>query len=248
MKYFSVILAVLCATACSIPEKKETSGKTIIEKSINKHDPSGNWESVHLRIHIQEPRVSNPHRYSVLKLNNNNGAFELVRNRDEHIVQYITDPKGSSKVLLDGDEEIDSSLVKKYGLDPTVNMRYKSFYHFMYGIPMTLNDKTVKSFGSATTAFFNNQESYKVEVELSETLISANWNLYISSKDYRLLGVEMVFPEDSTKGERIYFEHDFEYDDLIIPRVRHWHNYHDNQYMGSDIILKDSEERENDIK
>ena len=77
---------------------------------------------------------------------------------------------------------------------------------------------------------------FKVEIELKEPLFSKNWNVYFSQENYKIVGLEMVFPDNPEKGERLVFEDELKYKNIIIPRIRHWRELN-NEYSGSDIIL-----------
>ena len=217
---------------------KELSGREVLQKSKIFHDPSSKWKEINFDVHIQEPRIGNPVRYSIIKMNNATGSFELQRNRDQYVSTHIVEESGITKVLLDDSETIDSVLTAKYRLQPERSNMYREFYQIMYGLPMTLNDQTVKKIDTTTVVDFNNEKSYKVELELKEAMFSEFWQIYIRTSDYKLIGLEIIFPNEPKKGERLYFEKEFNYKGVIIPRIRHWHEYLDDNYAGSDIIIK----------
>ncbi|WP_298544188.1 DUF6503 family protein [uncultured Aquimarina sp.] len=223
--------------SCSVPVE-ELNGREILQKSKKYHDPSDVWGEISFDVYIQEPRIANPTRYSIVKMNNTTGSFELQRNRDQYVSTHIVEENGLTKVLLNNSETIDSILVAKYRLQSKRSSVYQKFYQIMYGLPMALNDQTLKSIDTTTIVDFNNEKSYRIEVELKEAVFSEFWKLYIRTSDYKLVGLEIIFPNDPKKGERLYFDKDFNYKGIIVPRIRHWHEYHDNSYSGSDIIVK----------
>ncbi|WP_299245514.1 DUF6503 family protein [uncultured Aquimarina sp.] len=223
--------------SCSVPVE-ELNGREILQKSKKYHDPSDVWGEISFDVYIQEPRIANPTRYSIVKMNNTTGSFELQRNRDQYVSTHIVEENGLTKVLLNNSETIDSILVAKYRLQSKRSSVYQKFYQIMYGLPMALNDQTLKSIDTTTIVDFNNEKSYRIEVELKEAVFSEFWKLYIRTSDYKLVGLEIIFPNDPKKGERLYFNKDFNYKGIIVPRIRHWHEYHDDSYSGSDIIVK----------
>lgn len=233
MKNLATLLSVFFLVACGTKEIS-LDGGFLIEKSNQFHDKNKQWPEVDFKIHIQEPRVGNYKRYSVVSLNNKNNSFELKRNRDNHISTHIVNNK-QVITLLDGKVETDSLLVKKYRLEPKRNRQYHRFYTSLLGLPMSLKN-LAKEIGTAEKTVFNGNESYKIPIELKEPLFSKHWILYISKKEYKIIGLEMVFPEDATKGERLIFEGEFRVGDIILPRIRHWKEL-TNEYSGSDIIL-----------
>ena len=54
-----------------------------------------------------------------------------------------------------------------------------------------------------------------------------------------LLGIEIIFPDDPTKGDRLIFENTLEINGINIPRIRHWFELRNNDYSGSDMIMKE---------
>jgi len=109
----------------------------------------------------------------------------------------------------------------------------------LYGLPMTLNEGSVKKYGEFESATYNNHDCFKIPIELKEEMFSKNWIAYISQSDYVFKGMEIVFPGDDTKGERLYYNGSIVIDGVQIPRIRHWHELSTDVYSGSDIIIKE---------
>lgn len=236
------IIAVVCSLfllSCA-PKKEPLSAEEIIEKSIQFHDANKQWNSVNFSAHLQEPRVGNPKRFSVITLNNQDNSFELKRNRDHHISTHKVDKNGDASTLLDDAIVTDSILIKKYRLEPERNINYHRFYKVMLGLPMSLSENIQEVKGIEEVAF-NNQEAYKIEVELKEPLFSKNWYVFFSQKECKVLGIEIFFPNDSNKGERLVFEGEFAINEIKIARMKHWYDLN-NEYLGSDIIISELKE------
>jgi len=191
-----------------------------------------------LNLRIQEPRLQNPVRYSVVKLNNKTGAFSLHRNRDNHVSNHIIDNQGNASTFLDGNVITDTLVIKKYRLDPSRNFGYRRFYQSLMGLPMSLHIEKLDSIGDVSEVVFNGLQSYKVPVVLEKAMFSKHWNLYFSQNDFSMIGLEMVFPDDLKKGERLLFEGNINLKGINIPRYKHWHEL-SGEYSGSDIIVKE---------
>jgi len=237
MYYLQMIIAFVCFRSCT-SSKNITNASTVLNQSIKVHDAKNNWNTTNLEIQIQEPRISNPHRYSMVKLNNNTGAFELSRNKEQHIAKYSINEKGESTVLLDDKKIVDSVIIKKYKLSANRNNNYKRFYAMMYGLPMSIPEHSEIISGGAKI-IYNKEPCYKIEIELKEPIITKFWNVYISQKSNYVVGIEIFHEDDKTKGERMYFENLIEINDIKVPRIRHWYNLKNNDYGGSDIIIKE---------
>ncbi|WP_299670502.1 DUF6503 family protein [uncultured Polaribacter sp.] len=234
MKYllsFLFLVFITCKT------KPVLTSKEILKNSIQKHDPQNQWNFAALNFHIQEPRIGNPIRYSIVKLNNKTGAFELQRNRNTAISSHIIDDNGNASTLLNGNVTNDSLLIKKYRLDPKRNFGYKRFYQTLYGLPMSLKNEQITLHTKVEEVMFNKKNTYKISLEFKEPLFSKDWNLYFSVEDFTIQGIEMVFPEDLLKGDRVLFDDFVKVENLLLVRMHHWYAL-DNTYAGSDIILK----------
>ncbi|MFD2566618.1 DUF6503 family protein [Pseudotenacibaculum haliotis] len=234
MRYF-VLLLVISLASCSSPEK-QLSGKELLEKSIQYHDPKGQWSTAEFTLRIQEPRIQNPERFSLVYMNNKNGAFKLMRNRGEKIASYGVNTEGNVTVLLDNKSIEDSLAIKKYMLQPERVNIYKNSYHTMLGLPMSLNKTLVSKINTVSEANFNGVPAYKLDIELKRKVFSNHWTLYFSDKDFSLLGIDIVSLNDPENGERLYFEKSIQIGDMTMPRMKHWYDLNET-YLGSDIIV-----------
>lgn len=233
-----IIFGVLALFMFGCNQEKTLDGVLILKKSIVEHDSLNFWDKTKFNIHIQEPRISDPYRYSILRLDNSTNSFELSRNRDQHISKHIIDSLGNSSLFLDGKTNIDTILIRKYGLDPSRNIGYKNFYKLLYGLPMSLNN-SLKKIAKTSERKFNKEKCYKIELELKEPVISKYWNLYVSKANMRVKGIEIVFPDKPNEGERIYFDGIIIINGIKTPQKRHWHKLKDSSYSGSDLIIKE---------
>lgn len=237
MRIYCLTYLLILLSSCQPTDVKLEEGREIINKSINFHDPAGKWKESVLHLHIQEPRVGNPQRYSIVKLDVASGAFELTRNRDEHTSTHLIDEKGEMRTYFDGEITTDTLLINKYRLNPQRNANYRSFYQMLYGLPMTLTADRITALGPATQAQYNNLPCYKVPITLAEPMFSKHWNIYIRKSNYAFAGMEIVFPDEPEKGERLYFAGSVNLSGILTPRMRHWYEYNNETYLGSDVIV-----------
>lgn len=235
MRYF--LLFTLGLLISCQPTEKTYSGEEILEKSIQKHDPKGQWSTAEFSFRIQEPRLQNPVRYSEVSLNNKTGAFELKRNREDKIASYSIDPDGLANVFLNNEAVLDSTEIKRYLLQTTRVNVYQTSYQTMLGLPMSLKKNFIEKFGTVSKENFNGKQAYKVALELKKAMFSKHWKVYFSTEDFQILGIDLVSLEDPNDGERLYFDKTIQIDQISIPRMKHWYDLQDN-YLGSDVIVK----------
>lgn len=233
-----VIFCILSVSPVSASAADDLDSAAILQASIKRHDPSSKWTTARMKFYAQEPRLGNPARYSEVTLDNNAKTFQLLRGRGKHVSTHIINAAGESKTLFDGAVVSDPELIKKYRLDPARNVGYRKFSHDLYGLPMSLEGDVVAEYGEAKITTFNKEKSYSLPLTLKDGFFSNHWVVYIALADARILGVEMIFPNEPMKGERLYFDKEIEIAGMLLPRMRHWHELSDDSYSGSDIIIK----------
>ena len=204
MRYL-FLLSLVLLISCQ-PKEKEYSGKEILEKSIQKHDPRGQWNTAEFTLRIQEPRLQNPVRFSLVYLNNKTNAFKLMRNREDKIASYGINDKGIITVLLDTKAVEDSISIQRYLLQEARVKVYQNSYQTMLGLPMTLNNDFIENIRTVSKESFNGKSAFKLELTLKRKVFSDRWNVYFSQDDFTLLGIDVVSHDNPSQGERLYFE------------------------------------------
>lgn len=211
----------------------------LLKQSQKRYDENNNWQKSEIKIHIQEPRVGNPQRYTKLKLNNEIDYFEMERKREFGIENRIIDSQGNNKIGLNGEYDIPKEVKEKYRIDINRNEVYRKFYEHLYGIPMSITEDLWTKIAPAETGIFEGIPVYEIKIELKEKVISKNWTLIISKETYKVLGLEFNYPESPDHEEElIKFEGEIEVGELILPRIRHWYIKGSEEYLGSDIVVE----------
>jgi|GEM_PF-1656660 len=211
----------------------------ILDQVKEKYDSQQVWGTSELKIHIQEPRVSNPQRYTKLNLKNSNDYFEMERFREDGIVKRILTGNGESRIFLNGESELSKTIVEQYRLNVERTKGHKKFYQLMYGLPMSLSNDLWEQIEPARKVTYAGREAYAVALELKDEMISKHWTLLIDVENYNLLTIEFNHPEDPDKEEEVLtFEGEFEINGMKIPRIRNWYIKGTHEYLGTDVIVE----------
>lgn len=211
----------------------------VLEKSRERHDPDGRWTSTSLAVHIQEPRLETPLRYSEVVMDNRSGSFRLTREHGSDVLERIIDANGSATTLLNGTAEIPEAVREQYRIDDGRNYGLRSFYRMIYGLPMSLSHEVVERVRGVVAGSFAGREVCKVRLDLKEGVISRHWELMVDPVDYSLVALRFEHPDDpALPDELIVFDGEFTWDEMRIPRFRHWYLLESDEYLGSDVILR----------
>ncbi len=226
-------------TASWIVPDGSTSHSTLRALNLSNafHDPDSKWKESVLNFHIEEPRSSNPTRYSEIYLNVADGTFSLLRNREDHLTTYSLDANNNPLVLLDGNEQFDEEQRARYRLFPDRVGSYRSFYKIMYGLPMSLDFELIRKVEDMREVTFQGKDAMMIGILWHEPILKPYWKIYLEPGTYRVLGVDLAEKDKPGSGERITFDQLMEYNGLLLPRMRHWYSIRDNAYLGSDIIM-----------
>lgn len=213
------------------------SADSILQKSISVHDPENQWSNTSLELHVQEPRVGNPARFSKVTLLPKTGEFTLIRNREQSLATYQIKANGDTQVNLDGQQVESKEIIRKYRLQPERVASYRHFYLHMIGLPMSL-PSNLKSISRTDDVTFNQREAYALDITLHSPVFTDNWIVYVDKQDYRYLGMDIIDNTMAENSERLIFEGDYTYKNISLPRFRQWYYLNTNRYLGSDIIVE----------
>ena len=230
-------LFIMVMTFISCNRESQMEPEKVLEASQRYYDPQDQWKTSRIDLHIIEPRISNPARYSKITLNNKDQSFVLERNRDEHISLHKIDSLGEASVTLDGLPVQDSLTIAKYRLNPERNFGYRAFYQKLVGLPMSIHVNELNKNMKSSVVIFDKRSCYQLNIQLEEAIISKTWKIYVDYETYELIGLEILSEDGDQEGERIYFEGEVDINGMLIPRMRHWYSLGQEVYGGSDLII-----------
>ncbi|MEM9671105.1 MAG: DUF6503 family protein [Cyclobacteriaceae bacterium] len=233
------ILWLVTISQATFPPSKCKNSQYILNQSKLKYDVNQQWNQSELSMHIQEPRIGNPQRYSRVVLNNTNNYFEIERTYDEGNIKQSLGDDEDYQVLLDENSDVSAEIREKYRLSEERGEGYRNFYQTMYGLPMSITENFYTEIAPAEPITFEGKDAYRISLELNQEMISKHWRLIIATEDFTLLGVEFYHPENSNEGERIKFEDEVQLGNISLPRMRHWYDNKTEEYLGSDIIVSE---------
>lgn len=240
LKLFTGLLVIFVTFGWKTNNPNCKNSTYILNQVQEKYDSNQEWGTSEIKLHIQEPRVNNPQRYTKLNLKNSDDYFEMERFREDGIVKRILTGNGESKIFLNGESELSRAIIEQYRLNVERSLGHKKFYKLMYGLPMSLSNNFWEQIRPAQKAEYEGREVYRVAMELKDEMISKHWTLIIEVETYTLLAIEFNHPEDPGKEEEIItFEGEFDINGMKIPRIRNWYIKGTNEYLGTDIIVEE---------
>lgn len=229
----SCLSALLLLGACQSEIKSDSK---LLNKALAYHDPEDNWSSLKTRLYLSSADTTGQEYPFEIELDNATGYFAHISRQDgKELVKGYAD--GKAFFLLDGNQEISEEDRKKYELTPESLKWVHSFYPYLYGLPMKLTDKGVKVAEAGKAEALEGKQYQVLQVKFDPAIGSDNWFFYFEP-EMNAMKAYRFNHGDPESGEYILLEQEEVVDGIRMPKVRKWYWNKDNEYIGTDTLIK----------
>lgn len=195
------------------------SGPELIKKSIQYHDPKGDWKSIKHVFYFSDIRPEKTSRHYQVSLDVSGNYFRYL-NENEELIYEISNGR-----CLSGKPESPNC---ERGL------MLRDYYLYLWGLPMKLLDKGTVITKDYQRVSINGLESYEVQVPYEKDV----WYFYLHPENYSLIAYKFYKDEPKAIGEIIYLEGEINIGEMKIPAKRSWYRTENNEFLGTDFLLK----------
>jgi hypothetical protein len=229
------LLFLLVLSQSYICIAQSLTGKGLLEKSIDYHDPKGNWKTFKGSFHVtmrtpdQKERISNIH----LDLPREEFVLEVTKNKDNYAYQIERD---SCNITLNGSSEFSSENADRLGLDCERGRMMKDYYTYLYGLPMKLKDPGTIIAPKIKKKSFKCKEYLVLEVNYAKYVGEDTWYFYFDPLTYAMEVYQFFHDEAKNDGEYILLEGMETINNIKMPKTRAWYYNKDDTYLGTDIL------------
>ncbi|MEB2779580.1 DUF6503 family protein [Algoriphagus sp. C2-6-M1] len=229
----SSLIVLLLFGAC---QSKTASDSELLNRSLAYHDPQGNWSKLKTRLYLSSADTAGQEHTFEIELDNSTGYFAHISRQDgKEVVKGFAD--GNDFYLLDGNPVISEEDREKYGLTPKSLKWVHSFYPYLYGLPMKLTDAGVKVTQAGRVEEFDGKPYQVLDVNFDLSVGSDNWFFYLEPETFALKAYRFNHG-DPKSGEYILLEQEEDVECIKMPKVRKWYWNKNNEYIGTDILIK----------
>lgn len=211
------------------------TGQTLLEKSIQYHDPKGNWDTFKGTLQFKETRPNGADRQSTLKLDNKKGYFNLDQNRAGYQIEK-TVVQNACSYKVNGSASVPDSLMKKFRLTCPQLHSIRDYYVYLWGMPMKLRDPGTQIDSKVTTTTFQGDEVLSMKVTYDKVVGEDIWYFYFNPKNYALVGYRFYHDEAVNDGEYIPLVGEEIINGIRFPKARTWYINKDDRLLGADIL------------
>ncbi|MFC0603724.1 DUF6503 family protein [Winogradskyella pulchriflava] len=229
---------VLCASLASFGQNL-TAAK-ILEKSINYHDPNGNWNTIKAGFTVEMTTPNASKRTSQIRIDLVKEFFSVKATRDTVTTIYSVN-KGICGMSYNG-KDLDSITAKEKNMSCDRATLYKNYYTYLYGLPMKLKDPGTNLSENAEKKTFKGKDYLVLKVTYDEAVGSDVWYFYFNPKTYAM-EVYQFFKTDENgnekpdSGEYILLTDEAVVNGIKMPKVRAWYYNKDDGYLGTDTLV-----------
>lgn len=208
------------------------SAPELLEKSIQYHDPQGNWESFDGEFKIVMDMPGKPERTSVITLNLPEEYFNLSEQRDGK--KSFRELNGDDCRFSDAEGEVVTTKTDDTQCERTVMM--KNYYSYLYGLPMKLKDSGTILDPKVKKTTFKGKEYLSLRVTYDEAVGSDIWQFYFNPETYAMEVYQFFKGEDEKTGEYILLSDELEVNGIKMPKDRAWYYNKDDGYLATDRL------------
>lgn len=212
------------------------SPEDLLERSIQYHDPKGQWGKTPLILKLKETRPSGTDRNTTITIDLAKSTFRLDQMRDGNQLVYNV-VNNNCTFQLNGKEDISKEDQEKFRLNCERAKSMRDYYTYLWGLPMKLTDAgTILQEAKMDT--FMEREAYSLKVTYSPEVGADIWYFYFDPASYALIGYRFYHDEAANDGEYITLEGEEKIQRFRLPKERKWYMHQDEKYLGADILQR----------
>ena len=224
----------LLLTAVTVSGFAQITVDELISQSISHHDPKGVLEKQEATLQFVESRPNAADRNTTVVMNPYEEAFQLIRqtkagtlttSKSDGVYQYTIDDRSPT-----ADE------VETYKLNPQRSEFMRTYYHYLWYMPMKLRDPgTIIDPEVKSTDFFG-KKALEIRVTYAPTVGGDIWYFYFDPSTSAMIGYRFYHDESANDGEYILLEGEATYKSVRLPKNRTWYTHKDDRLLGTDIL------------
>ena len=215
---------------------QDITGNELLEKSIQFHDPNGNWETFEgaLFVTMETPKATP--RKSSIRINLPQEYFFVKAIRDTITTIYAV-RKGVCSLAINGDENPSAAVKKQYGLSCERANMYKNYYTYLYGLPMKLKDEGTIIHQKVEKKTFKGKDYLVLKATYKKEVGKDTWYFYFNPKTFAMEVYQFFKEESKNDGEYILLTGLETINGVKMPKNRAWYYNKNNGYLGTDILM-----------
>lgn len=242
MQRFIPIFGLLLMSSCQFSQEEggQQSVSPLLQRSIAYHDPEENWQHFKARLYLIHIDTTGKEAPFEVEIDNNTGYFSHISHKDEKEIVKGISSEGKPFFLIDGREEISKEEREKYNMTPESAEGTRNFYLHLYGLPMKLTDAGTLASDTIYTQNFHGKDLQVMEVNYEPGVGNDSWSFYFNPETAAMEAYSFDWG-DPEAGEYVLLNEELVVNGIKLPKVRKWYFTKEDQYLGTDALIKAEE-------
>ena len=223
------------------PSKKKIAtidGKTLLSKSIQYHDPQGQWPTFQAQLFFEQTRLySDKKETSDVILDLPNSYFKSIDRRRGNIIEREVN-KTVCQTTLNGSSDFSEADKEKHRLTCERAKMFRDYFSYLYGLPMKLKDTGTIIDPTVYQTQFQGKDCLSMRVTYEPSVGDDIWYFYFHPTTYALIGYRFYHVEAKNDGEYITLDEEITVQGIKIPQNRHWYYNKNKQFIGADFLVR----------
>ena len=215
---------------------QDITGNELLDKTINYHDPTGNWDTFNGTFNVFMEIPNKPNRVTEIKINLPKEYFYSKATRDTTITEFILE-KDKCKIVYNGTSDFSEEIAKEKRLSCDRATMYKNYYTYLYGLPMKLKDPGTIIDETVELKKFKGKEYLVLKATYEEGIGKDIWYFYFNPTTFAMEVYQFFHEEAKNDGEYyILLTEEETINGIKMPKNRAWYTNKDDKLLGTDIL------------
>lgn len=237
MKSILVISCLIATLHIANNVSGQSDVESIINNSIQYHDPEGKLQNGRTTFYFEESRPSGGPRKSKVTIDPQKDFFRMERSVDG-VNTTMTLKKNKAKFTLNGSSRFSDEEAQKHRLTKERLVSTRNYYRYLWMLPMTLRDQGTIIHEEYTAVDFEGHTGIEIKVTYDPEVGEDTWYFYFHPQTNALIGYRFYHNEADNDGEYILLSELTEKDGVRIPKLRRWLTHKEDKYLGADTLTK----------
>jgi len=212
-----------------------SDAQELLVRSLAYHDPAGQWPTYKGTLRFEEARPNGEVRNTQVTLDVPGSG--MVHRGEADGRTLVRDVRADHcSATLDGREPTEAEM-EDLGLACDRLERTRNYYHFLWGLPMKLEDPGTQIDESVERTTFMDAEVEQIRVTYDPEVGGDTWYFYFEPATAKLVGYRFYHDESKNDGEYIILEDELDVAGMRIPANRRWYVNADDRFLGEDRLV-----------
>jgi len=214
--------------------------QTLLDRSIQFHDPDQAWGRESIAIHWMGTKPDGSVSFAVDMEFDPDGAFSMRGERKGHTIDYwVSD--GVVEARVDGELEVSDELRAEMVLDRDDGLFWRDYLGFLAALPMGLRDPDVHLAPNVDDAELEDRDVLSIRASFAPEVGTDTWTFYLDPSTAELVGCRFDKADPARDGETIIFDGLSSVAGIQLPRTRSWYMNKDRRFLGTDQVTASGE-------